>query len=73
MSFYEDIPKEQKLVRHANPFACELCEVIIGHQPDNPDSITDYYRIKLENPLTFVFCCPNCASRHRFQSIESTI
>jgi len=66
---YDHLPTKEKLTRHKNVFKCELCSQVIGEQPDKngdikPESVTEYYRIKLEDPIQFVFCCPTCSYKY---------
>ena len=68
---YDHLPSKEKLTRGANTFKCELCDNLIGEQPNKsgsvkPESITEYYRIKLENKgiYKFIFVCPKCAEGH---------
>jgi hypothetical protein len=65
----EELPHKEILKRTVNTFKCEDCEKLIGAQKDNagenkPDSVTEYYRVKLLEPMRFIFVCPNCSCKY---------
>ena len=68
----QELEQFEKLTKGISLFRCQLCETLIGKQMDRegrtkPESKQTYYRIKLDNPTSFIFACCNCTQEYKKQ------
>jgi len=60
-----ELPNIEKLVKRSGHFKCHDCDQVIGMKEvkaegEKADHVTDYYRIKKVDPISFIFVCPGC-------------